>query len=74
MTNQKSGADGFLAQVQQELLQGHGLVIDAYYEVAQLRQEELDVLVRELAEFGAEHIVDADMIGISATRLTRRAS
>jgi hypothetical protein len=32
--------------------------------VAQLGQEELDVLVGELAELVAEHIVDADVIRI----------
>lgn len=30
-----------------------------------LRQEEFDLLVGELAQLGAEHIVDADMVRIS---------
>lgn len=66
--NQQGGGDGFLAQIQQELLQGHRLVVDADYEVAQLRQEELDVLVGELAELGAQHIVDADVVRVTSGR------
>jgi hypothetical protein len=30
-----------------------------------LREEELDLLIRKLAQLGAEHIVDADVICIS---------
>lgn len=64
-THQESGGHGLLAEVQQELLQCHGLIIDGDDNVAQLRQEELNVLVGELPELVAEDILDAYMVGVA---------
>ncbi|MBE3042513.1 hypothetical protein IMZ48_08030 [Candidatus Bathyarchaeota archaeon] len=64
-TNKKGGSHGVLAEVQQELLQCHRLIVDGDYDVAQLRQEELDVLVGELPELVAEDILDAYMVGVA---------
>lgn len=67
-TNEQGGCHGFLAQVQQKLLQCHRLIVDAYYEMAELWQEELDVFVGESAELVAEDIVDPNVVGIPAGR------
>lgn len=64
-THEQRGSDRLLAQVQQELLQGHGLIVDANNEVTQLRQEEFDVLVGELPQLVAQHVMDAHVVGIA---------
>jgi len=63
-THQQRSVHRFLAKIQYKFLQSHRLIVDAYDEVAQLREEELDFLVGELAELGAQHVVDADMVCI----------
>lgn len=67
ITNQQCSRHRFFAEVQQELLQSHRLIVDADYKVAQLGEEKLDVLVGELAQLVAEHMVDASVVSI-ATR------
>lgn len=77
LANQQRSSDRLLAQIQQKLLQGHRLIVDADYEVTQLGEEEFDVFVGELAEFAAQHIVDADVVGIASAaggRVSRRCS
>lgn len=67
-TDQQSCRDRLLAQIQEELLQCHRLIVNADYKVAKLGQEELDVLVGKLAELVAEDIVDADMVRVASIR------
>lgn len=64
--NQQRSIDRLLAQIQEEFFEGHRVIVDADDKVAELREEELDVLVRKLAELAAEDIVNAYVIGITA--------
>lgn len=53
MSYQQSRRDGFLAEIEEELLERHGLIVNANDEMAKLREEELNVLVGELAQLVA---------------------
>jgi hypothetical protein len=62
--HQQCSIDRLLAQVEDEFLQGHGLIVDADDHMAQLRQEELNLVVAEASQLGAEDVGDADMVSI----------
>jgi len=56
-----------LAQIDDKRLERHGLIVDADEQVAELRQEELELRVRKPAQLGTQHIVDTDVVGIAST-------
>jgi hypothetical protein len=72
VTDQQSCSDRFLAEIEEELLQRHGLIVNADYKVAQLWQEKLDVLVGKLAQLIAQNKVDSYMIGVAAAALAKK--
>lgn len=57
-------------QINDKLLECHGFIVDGYNEVAELRQEELNLLVAELPQLGAQDIVDAHVLGIPTALLS----
>jgi hypothetical protein len=52
-THQKSAIDRLFAQIYYEFLQCHGIIVDGDEQMAQLGQEELDLVIAELAQLGA---------------------
>jgi hypothetical protein len=54
----------FLAEIQYELLQRHGFIVDRDEQMAKLGEEELELLVGELAQLVAENILDTDVVCI----------
>jgi hypothetical protein len=62
--HQQCGIDRLLAQVQYEFLQGHGVIIDADGQVAELWQEEFNLVVAEAPQLRAQHVGDPDMVSV----------
>lgn len=62
---QQGPIDRLLAQVNKELFERHRLIVERDDKVAELRQEEIDLLVAKVPQLGAQHILDANMISIA---------